>query len=284
MNTATSACFVELLKEVPQWLDELTVVVESVELWRLKHGKQDSIRLGVLEDSSSLVALQKQDTTQGEWQRPTRIPAAVRRKDAARPTRRISVVHYDQGIQKQVERLVGMISIGRSLIRKNRPAAPFSPLRVDSVTGTFGLTAMPCPAFLSTFRKRSIPDQGHENLTTKDKAGSTKALNDIDDSLKEAQASCEKVAHQLLRDGDCDHDLDLVKQALDRIISVCAVHITEAQHIVKDPVVGPVERRSAVKKLKYEEGVRADSNFDEYTESVTSSSVLLHRYPQLTAH
>ena len=51
--------------------------------------------------------------------------------------------------------------------------------------------------------------------------GPTKALTEIELALLDSQTLCEHAAHQILRDGDCGGDLEIVKSHFHGILRIC---------------------------------------------------------------
>lgn len=290
MNTNTSACFSKLVLELPQWIEALDSLIHNVEVWRIKHS----------EDQNATQPRREKRSSSTDSMRPVEIATEGRQRTLARksvtnlsqnggrrPSRKISVVHYDACIQKQVEKLVGMISAGRGHLRKGRMAARFSSMsafrpRVDSVGETSGLEGLRGTAFPSTIRKRTNSDRCETEPGTPT-GDSTKALSDVELALSDSQMLCEQVAYQLLRDGDCDENLDLLKSSFELILSIAT------EQVKGSPELGceDDEEQSNAKKLKSEEDFTSRASHSEYAEEFGLTSFPISRrfpnLPQLTA-
>lgn len=196
MNSKSTDCFKDILNEVPKWLDQFEMLTQCIEKWRIEHGSGQS-------------ATRPRPSSSMESARPIENGLMNRQKSFNRG--KMVVVHYDASIQKQIEVIVRGISVGRGFVRKGKMAArvsSYSTLRADSVNGR------------SVLRKRSN-SSCFENDNVNPKSDSTRALDEIESALSDSQILCEHAAHQLLRDGDCDDDLEATKKCFQNVLRIC---------------------------------------------------------------
>lgn len=228
MDRGRSGCFDNLTNEVPKWLQGFELLAQNVENWRLRHPSgQTVIQPRRLRNSSSTESMRPIEGTPVNRQHTSlsrrSTAAGSRHAGGASRTasRKIVVVHYDSEIQKQVEELVRGISIGRGYVRRESMAARVascSSLSVDSV--------MPSRHSL----RPGVPVLSHDpnsfdKVPNKPQDCSTTALKKIETALLDAQRLCEQVAHQLLRDGDCDDDLAAINNCFQEILRICEEQI-----------------------------------------------------------
>ena len=129
----------------------------------------------------------------------------------------MSVIHYDSGIQTQIETLVRGITDGRGYVRKGKAAKPvssYATLRIDSVSGRSDQGVQ---------RRRSGPAKLADDPTN----GRLRALDELDTALLDGQTLCEHAAHQVLRDGDCKEYLDMLKQCFQNILQICTKEVAK---------------------------------------------------------
>ena len=123
----------------------------------------------------------------------------------------MTVIHYDSGIQAQIETLVRGITDGRGYVRKGKTAvraSSFATLRMDSVSGRSNQGIRRRRSGLAKLADDPINDQ-------------MRALDELDTALLDSQTLCERAAHQVLRDGDCKEYLDMLKQCFQNILQIC---------------------------------------------------------------
>ena len=129
-------------------------------------------------------------------------------------TKNMVVVYYDSEIQNQFESLVKHISTARNNLRKGKNASAFknrlasmtmgpSAAEKPSETGTMGLDSKMMKASLARAR-----------MSRTSTSGELKCFEDADRDLEEAQSFCEKGAHQCLREGRCQSEVEGTKRRL----------------------------------------------------------------------
>lgn len=231
MDRGRSGCFDNLKNEVPKWLQGFELLARNVEHWRLKHPSgQTASQPRRLKNSSSTESMRPIEGIPVDRQHTSlsrRSTAAGSRhggRASRAASRKIVVVHYDSEIQKQIEELVKGISIGRGYVRREMMAARVascSSLSVDSVMPSRHSLRQGVPALS---RNNSGPDF-LEKYPNKPRDCSATALKEVETALLDAQRLCEQVAHQLLRDGDCDDDLAAIKDCFQEMLRMCEEQI-----------------------------------------------------------
>ncbi|KAF1348075.1 hypothetical protein BDV97DRAFT_215495 [Delphinella strobiligena] len=238
MDRGRIGCFDNLTNEVPKWLQGFELLAQNVEHWRLRQpGGQTISQPRRLRHSSTEsmrpiegTPVNRQHTSLGH--KSTAAGSHHGGGASRTPSRKIVVVHYDSEIQKQVEELVRGISIGRGYVRREMMAARVascSPLSVDSVMPS---RHSPRQGVSALSRNNSGPDLVEKYPNNSQDCSAT-ALKEVDTALLDAQRLCEQVAHQLLRDGDCDDDLAAINNCFQEISRICE------EQIIKLPAERP---------------------------------------------
>ena len=119
-------------------------------------------------------------------------------------TKSMIVVYYDSAIQEGFEGIVKNVSNARSNLRKGRATATF-----QAHMTSMGSTAE-CTNTLPS-AKIMMPSFGRrkENATEKQKF---RVYEEADRDLEEAQNLSERAAHQFLRDGDCNIEMEAMRK------------------------------------------------------------------------
>ena len=126
------------------------------------------------------------------------------------------VVYYDGFLQDHLDNLVRMVGNGRNNLRKGKNslvAARGFRLPGLSRTAIRDLGASVDP------RSRSVSasltgKQKDDNSSDQDTPNFDTTFLQVDKELDSIQSLCEVAAHQFLRDGDCQTEMDLLKQKL----------------------------------------------------------------------
>ena len=152
-------------------------------------------------------------------------------------SRTMIVVNYDGQIQSSFEHLVRVIGTGRNLLRKGKMAAKLNAMAALAGSSDEDDDDDDSNAIMSKigYRHRSGPPsmRARGMVPTAGSAGTpVERFDTADKALEEAQALCERAAHQSLREGDCRKELAGVQK-----------HFTEVMEIAK----GEVERDAAQK-------------------------------------
>jgi len=159
------------------------------------------------------------------------------------------IVYYDSEVQKAFETLVRNIGTGRNLLRKGKMAARIEAL-AEATTANEGDEDDDHDPVLSklgyrprnglpTFRTARIGGMGMRNFS--DGSASSEQFDVADKALEKAQNMCERGAHQFLRDGSCQTELDDIKEHLDEVFKlsereVAKVNKKEEQKVVIEPI------------------------------------------------
>lgn len=131
-------------------------------------------------------------------------------------TRSMIIVYYDSDVQDAFESLVRNIATARNNLRKGKTAATFKARMASLGVGSNPFTAggrrtMLDPKMART-AKRADPDLAADNATS--------AFNAVDHDLEKAQATCESAAHQFLRDGDCNEEIQVTRESFQNCLDI----------------------------------------------------------------
>ncbi|KAI9724109.1 MAG: hypothetical protein M1812_000828 [Candelaria pacifica] len=157
-------------------------------------------------------------------------------------TRSMIIVYYDSFVQDSFEAMVRNIGTARSLIRKGKMAR-----RMEEMTAALDATATPTAERAAGDEEEFVPKISFVRRGARGPAGNSKPVGgpgaresslggipdkkdifDIaDEKLDKAQALCEKGAHQFLRDGDCDEEIQGIRAACE-VVQELANTETEA--------------------------------------------------------
>jgi len=175
-------------------------------------------RTGSVESIRDLDAIHEDSSTSGAAQQS--MPTARKRKTASllsgqasgpvkMRSRTMIVVHYDGQIQFLFEQLVRAIATGRNMLRKGKMAAKMDAMAAlanssdededDALMSKIGYRYR---TGLASMRARSAMIRLADENTPIERFDTT------DKALEQAQALCEKAAHQSLREGDCRKELN----------------------------------------------------------------------------
>lgn len=249
MDALTS--FTHLSDNIPAWLtrlDELAAQVaeqhsrfmrmtqfSDIKLVRKKHDSTESLRPKAMDNEL--------DDTLGEMDPPIPRPSQmsdlnveqstawkdVRRKrksastasGASGPqryrTRSMIIVYYDSAIQEALQSLVQKIASARNNLRKGKTASSFK-VRMAAL----GMTDSTYADDMAMLAPKKIPP--HLETSTRQsphpKTPSFPAFDDADKDLEAAQGLCEVAAHQFLRDGDCDEEIQGARKRFESCLKI----------------------------------------------------------------
>lgn len=263
-------CFAFLHENIPSWLksaaeiedkvankqDEITRVpipvvpvvkkTDSTESIRLKENAENE-PIGAIPEDPSAVAQQYQL----QLAKRKRKTVSVLSGDASGPvkyrSRTMIIVYYDSEVQKAFETLVRNIGTGRNLLRKGKMAARIEALAEATATNEDDVDDEHDP-MLSKLGYR--PRNGLMFRTTRaggigmgdfsHASAGSEHFDVADKALEKAQNLCERGAHQFLRDGSCQTELDEIKEHLDEVLKlsggeVAKVKKNEEQKITVEP-------------------------------------------------
>jgi hypothetical protein len=141
-------------------------------------------------------------------------------------SRSLIIVYYDSDVQKQFETLVRNIGSGRNLLRKGKMAAKIESLSGlmddreqngefdDPILSKIGYRPSLGPGQYRTAQARA----GFGYTPPAD--GSLDQFDIADKALERAQGFCERGAHQFLRDGNCDVELNSCKECFEEVLKL----------------------------------------------------------------
>ncbi|KAI9705588.1 MAG: hypothetical protein M1836_006344 [Candelina mexicana] len=161
--------------------------------------------------------------------------AAASNADAKYRTRKMIIVYYDSVVQDSFEAMVRNIGTARSLIRKGKMAR-----RMEEMTAALDAAATPAEDKTADDEENFVPKvsfvrrgargptrdmkmmRGPNTSSTIDGGKSDKkdVFDVADERLDKAQALCERGAHQFLRDGDCDEEIQDIRAAFDFVLEL----------------------------------------------------------------
>ena len=163
------------------------------------------------------------------------------------------VVYFDGEIQNLFEGLVKSIATARNSLRKGKSTASFK-----SRMASMGLA--PPPSDMSSEQTAGVGLDPKMLLTkariARQSAGNEmKSFEDADKDLEVAQNLCERAAHQFLRDGDCNTDIDNTRK---RFVNCGNIAKREIERLKKEEQAA---QKAAVeqKKEEVEHGTTTDS-------------------------
>lgn len=129
-------------------------------------------------------------------------------------TRSMVIVYYDSAVQEAFEFLVRNIAGARNNLRKGQAAASFK-----SRMASLGMASSP---FSVGGRRETIDPKMMLRRTNRTAStdNATSAFDVADKNLEKAQALCESAAHQFLRDGNCNEEIQSTKQNFESCLEV----------------------------------------------------------------
>lgn len=140
-------------------------------------------------------------------------------------TRSMVIVYYDSDIQDAFELLVRNIATARNNLRKGKTAATFKARMASVGVGSNSFTAGGRRSMLDpkmTRRaKKTDPDHAVDNATF--------AFDAVDQDLEKAQSTCESAAHQFLRDGDCNEEIQVTRESFQKCFDMAQEEVAKLQ-------------------------------------------------------
>lgn len=254
MSDSHSA-FAYLHGNIPQWFDnvadiEQKMVAMQSELSKIPVSRSLPFkkRTGSMESIRDLDAI-REETQPTETQAHQSEPTTRKRKEPSLlsgqqsgpsklRSRTMIVVNYDGQIQTAFEQLVRAIGTGRNMLRKAKMAAKLEAMAALAGSSDEDDDDDDSHAIMSKigYRHRSgLPSMRARGMVRMTESSGTpvERFDTADKALEEAQALCERAAHQSLREGDCRKELEGVRR-----------HFTQVVDIAKDEVA-----RQAAKTL-----------------------------------
>lgn len=148
-------------------------------------------------------------------------------------SRTMIVVNYDGQIQSAFERLVRAIGTGRNMLRKGKMAAKMEAMAAmagssddddDDDDDSNAIMAK------IGYRHRGLASMRARGMmrTTENTSGTpVECFDTADKALEEAQALCERGAHQSLREGDCRKELDSVRKHFNEVVELAKTEVAK---------------------------------------------------------
>ena len=269
---------VHLIDTIPDWLTKLNGVAAQVveqqsripqishypgiRLARKKHDSTESLRLkpkgfgeadhaAVIVNEISLPSGRSRPSTPNQDEATFLREARRKRKPSScgsansgpqrYRTRSMIVVYYDSMIQEAFEKLVRNIAAARNQLRKGRAAVSLKARMASLGGGETPFVAAKDFAMLNPKVTRStVPRSTRPNLDDLS-ANALHVLEEADSDLEAAQSLCEVAAHQFLRDGDCDEEIQGIRMRLENCLrlaqkemELCRQRGEEAEVTVED--------------------------------------------------
>jgi hypothetical protein len=250
--------FAFLQDNIPPWSETLNQIEEKIahmrsEMARVpaqmsapmrrKTGSMESIRDmdGILDDPQRTTPAQPSQPA-SQKRKPASIVSGASVPVKSRARAMMIIVYYDGQVQKQFETLFRNIGTGRNLLRKGKMAARAQALAElagsededsegdDDSDNIMSKIQYRRRTGLTSMRSRPAMRGGLDSHT-----GSTSTpeslFETVDKSLEQAQALCERAAHQSLREGDCRKELDGMRKYLDEVLETTKKEV--AKHNVR---------------------------------------------------
>lgn len=130
-------------------------------------------------------------------------------------TRSMIVVYYDSMIQESFEKMVRNIAAARNQLRKGRAAVSFKARMASLGVKETPFFAAEDIAMLNPKMTRSTGPRSTQTNLDDLSAGVIRVFEEADNDLEAAQSLCEVAAHQFLRDGDCDEEIQGIRTRLE---------------------------------------------------------------------
>lgn len=201
---------------------ELDGLVQRIEEWQREYGSNKPLadeEPRRLKKSSSTESMRPVEETMRSMSRKRRFGSSLRGKtpsSSSRFTKNLGAGYYSTQIQRQMESLVKKITLGRGYVRKGKITA-----RINAITRRPIATRTQVLDETTSFGVPSLPHSTAAQSDVQTDTSSEEALEEVDSALVESQTLCENAAHFLLRDGDCDGELEEVRRHFADIVRVC---------------------------------------------------------------
>ncbi|KAI5463099.1 hypothetical protein BGZ63DRAFT_352728 [Mariannaea sp. PMI_226] len=154
-------------------------------------------------------------------------------------TRSMIIVYYDSYVQGFFDELVRFVSSSRNLMRKAKMAAKVAQIKklaeVD-VSGDGnedgdenGIDTLPSLRYMSTRRFNPISSISRPGFGPGSKDQPPDVYEKLDKSLETVQSMCEHGAHQFLRDGDCNDEIEKARTQLTEVLEMATKEMDRVQ-------------------------------------------------------
>ncbi|KAJ4301432.1 hypothetical protein N0V90_003524 [Kalmusia sp. IMI 367209] len=255
--------FTYLHDNIPQWLKNVSEIESKIiamqsELAKVPVSRSLPMkrRTGSIESIRDLDAIREEPESSGgaHQSEPTtrkrKTPSALSGQQSGfmkMRSRTMIVVNYDGQIQCAFEQLVRAIGTGRNMLRKGKMAAKMDAMATlanssdeedgnDVIMSRIGYRHR---AGLSSMRSPAAMLRMTENNTSTP----VERFDTADKALEQAQALCERAAHQSLREGDCRKELDGVRGHFEEVQAVAKSEV--ARYAAQKLVAMEKERQEA---------------------------------------
>jgi CHASE3 domain sensor protein len=236
--------FAYLHDNIPPWLKSLSEIEDKIAIMQNEISKVPVSPMK--RKTASVESIRDLDDILDASRSPAQALQSQRRNDftsalpsiAARNRSRamMIIVYYDGQIQKEFEQLVRNIGTGRNLLRKGRMAARAETLAeldssesdvsdnedMDDIRSKIQYRRR---AGLSSMRAR--PSTRTQNNATSSTSTPESLFEAADKNLEEAQALCERAAHQSLREGDCRKELDGMRKHFQQVLDAATTEVAK---------------------------------------------------------
>lgn len=234
--------FTFLHDNIPPWLKSLSAIADKIAIMQNEIAK---VPVSPMKRKTvSVESIRDLDDILDASTKPT--PTRRRNPELATVTPSMSakyrsrammiIVYYDGQIQKEFEQLVRNIGTGRNLLRKGKMAARAAALTeldsssesdasdedVDDIKSKIQYRRR---AGLSSMRSR--PNTRSQSATTTNNSTPEALFEAADKGLEQAQALCERAAHQSLREGDCRKELDGMRKHFQQVLDSAAGEVAK---------------------------------------------------------
>ena len=247
-----------LHENIPQWLGNVAEIEQKIvalqsELSKIPVSRSLPFkkRTGSMESIRDLDAI-REDLAPAQTEAHNSEPVSRKRKEPSLSSGRQSgpsklrsrtmiVVTYDGQIQTAFEQLVRMIGTGRNMLRKAKMSAKMEAMAALAADDDDD-DDDDSNAILSKigYRHRG----GFRPLRMVETTGTpVERFDAADKALEEAQALCERAAHQSLREGDCRKELEGVRRHFSEVAEIAKSEV--ARYAAQKLVANEREQREA---------------------------------------
>ena len=262
MNNEIQNAFSYLDGNIPQWFDNVAEIQQKMvalqsELSKIPVSRSLPFkkRTGSMESIRDLDAI-REGTQPAETQAHQSEPTTRKRKEPSLLSgqqsgpsklraRTMIVVTYDGQIQTAFEQLVRAIGTGRNMLRKAKMAAKLEAMAALAGSSDEDEDDDDSHAIMSKigYRHRSgLPSMRARAPVRMPTTNGTpiERFDTADKALEEAQALCERAAHQSLREGDCRKELEGVRRHFTQVVDIAKDEV--ARHAAQTPVANEKEQ------------------------------------------
>lgn len=236
--------FAYLHDNIPPWLKSLSEIEDKIAIMQKEISKvpvspmkRKTVSVESIRDLDDILDASKSPVQALQSQRRNDITSASPSTMARNRSRAMMIiVYYDGQIQKEFEQLVRNIGTGRNLLRKGKMAARAAALAelessssdasdnedMDDIRSKIQYRRR---AGLSSMRAR--PSARTQNNATSNNSTPESLFEAADKKLEDAQALCERAAHQSLREGDCRKELDGMRKHFQHVLDSATTEVAK---------------------------------------------------------